>query len=61
MKESREIRFVRSTDELINFIVPVSGRLSNLVRFLRNWRHIFEADRSLKLIISFAGNSTERK
>ena len=46
---------------MINFVVPITGsRLSNAVRFLRNWRHIFEADRSLKLIVSFAGNDTDR-
>ena len=52
---------MRSTDEMINFVVPITGsRLSNAVRFLRNWRQIFEADRSLKLIVSFSGNSTDR-
>ena len=46
---------------MINFVVPITGsRLSNAVRFLRNWRQIFEADRSLKLIVSFSGNSTDR-
>ena len=38
MRENGEIRFASGTAEVINFIVPVSGRLQNTKRFLYNWK-----------------------
>ena len=60
MHEAREIRFASVKSTIINFIVPISyGRIETVKRFLRNWLQIFEADRALKLILSFSGNETE--
>ena len=60
MREAREIRFATVKSTIINFIVPISyGRIETVKRFLRNWLQIFEADRALKLILSFSGNDTE--
>ena len=34
-------------------------QLDNVVRFIRNWKQLFDTDRRLKLVIGLSANDTE--
>lgn len=59
IREHKELRFAIPPKKDITFIVPMSGRIDNVVRFIRNWKQIYDADRKLKLVVSLSANKTE--
>ena len=45
--------------KIITFIIPMSGRIDNVIRFVRNWKQIYDFDKNIKLVISLSANPAE--